>query len=87
MVRPTKYVRIVYQPGGTHVVNIGKTGRVTCTNLPDSLQELRDNIMKNTRPTVGEPFSRGNGDDYILHDPCEVKYYCSATKKLLRHLK
>lgn len=87
MVRPPKYVRIVFYPTGTKVVPIGKTGRVTCTNLPDSLQELRDNILRNTRPTVGEPFSRGNGDDFILHNPCEVKYYTQGGKKLLKHLK
>jgi hypothetical protein len=78
MQKPVRYQRIVFEPGGIKVVPIGSTGRVSCINLPDSLQELRDAIAAGCSNEPGEPFARGTGDDYILNEPCEVRYATST---------
>ena len=77
-------MRIIFKPGGSVVVPIGKAGRQSCTTLPDSLQEARS-LIGNLHDNSDEPFSRGRGDEYILNNPCELKYYFNG--KLVAHLK
>lgn len=79
-----RYERIIFQPGGVRIVQIGKSGRQSCTTLPDSLQEARDLIRLGPNSS-GESFNRGPGDDFILNNPCELKYYLDG--KLVAHLK
>lgn len=86
MKRATRYERIIFQPGGTKIAPIGKTGKTTCTNLPDTMQEVVDHIQRNTHLKPGQPFVRGTGDQYILDNPgCELKYYLDG--KQVRHIK
>ena len=81
--KATKYQRIVFEPGGVRIVPIGLNGRVTCTTLPDSLEEVREILSKLNG--LGEVYGIGRGDDYIMKNPCELKYYLDG--KLVRHLK
>lgn len=86
MKKATRYVREIYQPCNMKLVNIGKNGQTTCTNLPDNKQELEDSIRKNTHTITGEPFARGEGDKYILSNPnCVVRYYLDG--KLIRTIR
>lgn len=80
--RAVRYQRIIFEKGGIRIVPVGPNGRITCTTLPDSLAECREMIKKlKDEP----PFERGKGDDYILNNECEVKYYLNG--KLVLHLK
>lgn len=78
-----RYQRIIFLPGGVVIVQIGINGRVTCTTLPDSMEEIRE-AARQFKPGAAS-FERGRGDEYILNNKCEVKYYLNG--KLVRHLK
>lgn len=82
--KATRYERIIFYPGGVKVVNIGKTGRQSCTTLPESLQECRD-LIKAGPNSSGDTFNRGPGDVFILNNRCELKYYLD--NRLVAHLK
>lgn len=86
MKKATRYERQIYEPCNIKLVNIGKYGRATCTNLPDNKQEVIDSINENTHTRDGEPFSRGAGDEYILNNPnCVLRYYLDG--KLVRTIR
>lgn len=84
MRRATKFERIIFYPGGQKIVDIGKNGRQTCTLVPDTLAQARS-LIKTWPLRPGFSHSRGPGDDFILNNDCEVKYYENG--KLIAHLK
>ena len=72
--KATRYKRIIFQSNGITVVPIGRGGRQDCTTLPDDAAELRRLIAAGPN-SGGDVFCRGPGDEFILNNPCVVKYY------------
>jgi len=86
--RAIKYERIIFETGGTRIVQLGKNcGRNTCTTLPDTMEEVRNGIKKYLRNNLKErkTHTAGSGDLYILENKCELKYYQDG--KLVKHLR
>ena len=84
--KAVRYVRIIFLPGGVKVVDIGNGSKQSCTTLPDSLQEARELIKEwKVSSSKGETHQRGAGNEFILNNDCELKYYLN--KKLVAHLK
>ena len=83
-IKAPRYLREIYYAGTNKVVPIGRKGQQSCTTLPESVQDTRDQIKLGPN-SGGEQFARGAGDEFILNNPCELKYYLNG--KLIKHLK
>jgi len=81
-----RYLREIYHAGTYKIVPIGKRNvwQQSCTTLPDSLDEARE-LIRNGPNSDGDSFKRGPGDDFILNNPVELKYYHNGVK--VAHLK
>lgn len=78
--KAVRYMREIRDYAGVKIIPVGKNYRQSCTTLPDSVDELREQAKQFAGT---DEFKRGSGMDYILNNPCTLVYYQDG-KQILR---